>query len=313
MKILIFGGTGSLGYELVRRWLPEDHVIYVYSRDECKQWKMKMEYPNINFLVGDVINRDLVKLQIDRVKPDTVIIASAMKHIDICEHNMEACINNNLLGIKNVLDSIDESVQKRVLFISSDKACSPVNAYGMCKALCERFILEKSRYCKTDCRYIAVRYGNVLNSRGSIIPILHKIGQDSEQDNFSLTHPNMTRFIMTLKDAGNLIDYALENAKTGEIIVPKLKSMRISDLLDIFSLKYSKPVKNTGIRIGEKLSESLINATQSNMLSYGVHKGRVYYHIGTSILHNKPEDYDSDSCLIDKTELCDLLEQNELL
>lgn len=269
-SILIFGGTGSLGYEVVKRYITKNK-IYNYSRDECKHWKMKLDFnnnPNLEFIIGDVINNKKVEETLLRVKPNIVIIASAMKHIDQCEYNTDQSLNTNLLGIKNILDTIElhknelTEFLESVLFVSSDKACSPINVYGMCKALSETLIVEKSLYVK-NFKFVNIRYGNVLNSRGSIIPLLHTIGLDNKKDFFTLTNDNMTRFVMTLEQSVDLIEHTLLNGETGDTVIPKLISMKVKDLIEIFSEKYNKPIKNIGIKPGEKLLESLINKSQS--------------------------------------------------
>jgi FlaA1/EpsC-like NDP-sugar epimerase len=278
--ILIFGGTGSLGYEFVKRYV-NNNVIYNYSRDECKHWRMKLDFnstDNLRFIIGDVINKSKIEESIQRVKPNIVIIASAMKHIDQCEYNTEQSLNTNLLGVKNILDTIElhkndlEGFLETVLFVSSDKACSPVNVYGMCKALSEALVVEKSFYVK-NFKFVNIRYGNVLNSRGSIIPLLHTIGKDNEKKYFTLTNDKMTRFVMTLEQSVDLIEHTILNAESGDTVVSKLISMNVKDLIDIFSEKYSKPVKNIGVKPGEKLLESLINHTQSaRIVNYGDYK-----------------------------------------
>jgi FlaA1/EpsC-like NDP-sugar epimerase len=268
--ILIFGGTGSLGYEIVTRYI-DKNIIYNYSRDECKHWKMKLDFnhnKNLNFIIGDVINEKKVAETLLRIKPNIIIIASAMKHIDQCEYNTDQSLNTNLLGVKNILDSVEKYQEilngflESVLFVSSDKACSPINVYGMCKALSETLIVEKSYYLK-KIKFVNIRYGNVLNSRGSIIPLLHTIGSDTEKKYFTLTNDKMTRFVMTLKQSVDLIEHAIINGESGDTIIPKLISMNVKDLVELFSEKYNKPIKLTGIKPGEKLLESLINKSQS--------------------------------------------------
>ena len=213
--LLIFGGTGSLGYELNERY-KDDNIIYNFSRDECKHWEMKLNFNNndkINFIIGNVKDKENVKRSLKRVNPNIIIIACAMKHIDQCEVNTSESINTNLLGTQNILDSIEEDTNsklEKVIFVSSDKACSPINNYGLCKALSETMIIEKAHYVKTI-SFINVRYGNVLNSRGSIIPLLHKIGNDVDKKYFNLTSDKMTRFVMTLKESVDLIEYAILN------------------------------------------------------------------------------------------------------
>ena len=182
-NILVFGGTGSLGYELTKQ-LVNNNKIYNFSRDECKHWNMKLDFnyhQNLNFIIGDIINKQKVENSILRVNPDIIIIAAAMKHVDQCEVNAEQCLNTNLLGVKNILDAIeihkDKLDLKTTLFVSTDKACSPINTYGMAKAISEQLIIEKAYYIKSI-KFVNIRYGNVLNSRGSIIPLLHNIGKD---------------------------------------------------------------------------------------------------------------------------------------
>lgn len=307
--ILIFGGTGSLGYEIVNRYI-HHNMIYNYSRDECKHWNMKIEFnhQNLKFIIGDVIQKDKVRETILRVKPNIIIIASAMKHIDQCEYNTEQSLNTNLLGIKNIIDTIElyqidlQLTLETILFVSSDKACSPINVYGMCKALSESLIIEKSYYVKAF-KFINIRYGNVLNSRGSIIPLLHKIGLDPTKKHFTLTHEHMTRFVMTLSQSVELIEHALLNGQTGDTVIPKLISMNVKDLVEIFSELYHKPIVIIGIKPGEKLLESLINESQSSRIELNDN----YTHIRSPFNCNKyieeSADYNSKKNPLTKTEL----------
>ena len=196
-----------------------------------------------------------------------------MKHIDKCEFETNESIGTNLMGTKNILDSIELhklslSNLKSVCFISTDKACSPVNIYGMCKAISEGLMVEKAKYI-SNFKFVVVRYGNVLNSRGSIIPMLHAMGQNNNVKEFKLTDERMTRFVMTLSQSVDLIEHALLYAETGDMVIPKLISLNVKDLLEIFSKIYNKPVLLTGLRPGEKLLESLINETQSARLIFG--------------------------------------------
>lgn len=309
--ILIFGGTGSLGYALSSRYL-HANKIYNFSRDEHKHWKMKLHFknhPNLNFIVGNVSNRDRIKETINRVKPDIIIIACAMKHIEQCEINTGESLNTNLIGTKNILDVVEEmnkqlSNLETVLFVSSDKACSPINNYGMCKAISETLIIEKSFYIK-NIKFINVRYGNVLNSNGSIIPRLHLIGNDDKYDCFYLTSEDMTRFVMTLEESVDLIEYAIIHGISGDIVISELISMKVKDLFEIFSEKYNKPVKIIGLRPGEKLLENLINETQSGRII----KNDKYTHILSVLEYNKPimieelKDYNSMINIISKEQL----------
>ena len=320
--ILIFGGTGSLGYEFVKKYIGKN-IIYNYSRDECKHWKMKLDFNNNNnlkFVIGDIINKNKIHETILRVKPNIIIIASAMKHIDQCEYNTDQSLNTNLLGVKNILDIVEEYKNEligsleTVLFVSSDKACSPINVYGMCKALSETLLVEKSFYVK-DFKFVNIRYGNVLNSRGSIIPLLHTIGRDETKTHFTITNDNMTRFVMTLEQSIYLIEYAILNGESGDTIIPKLVSMKVKNLIEIFSEIYTKPIKNIGIKPGEKLLESLINTSQSARIV----KNGDYTHIKSifnfndDICEDNLNDYNSKINPLTKNELFFYLNDLKLL
>lgn len=320
-KVLIFGGTGSLGHKLNERYL-DNNIIYNFSRDEHKHWKMRLKFKshkNLNFIIGNVSDRIRVKESIKRVKPDLIIIACAMKHIEQCEVNTHESLNTNMLGTKYILDSIEDNLNvltnlEAVLFVSSDKACSPINNYGMAKALSETFLIEKSHYIK-NIKFINVRYGNVLNSNGSIIPRLHAMGQDDNYKEFTLTHEKMTRFVMTLSQSVELIEYAILNAASGDTVISELISLKVKDLIDIFSEKYNKPVKITGLRPGEKLLESLINESQSGRIE----KYEKYTHIKSvfdfkeNIDADNLRDYNSTINPLTKQELKDYLLKLNLL
>ena len=310
--ILLFGGTGSLGYEIVQRYI-DNNVIYNYSRDECKHWKMKLDFnsnKNLNFIIGDIINSHKIEETLLRVKPNIIIIASAMKHIDQCEYNTDQSLNTNLLGVKNILDLVEKhqillgDTLQTVLFVSSDKACSPINVYGMCKALSETLVIEKSYYVKRF-KFVNIRYGNVLNSRGSIIPLLHTIGSDDSKQFFTLTNDKMTRFVMTLEQSVDLIEHTLIHGESGDTVIPKLISMNVKDLVELFSEKYNKPVKITGIKPGEKLLESLINKTQSGRIKINGEYTHIksIYDFNESIDETLLNDYNSKINPLNKEEL----------
>ena len=243
-----------------------------------------------------------------------------MKHIDQCEYNTDQCLNTNLLGIKNILDIVElyknllDGTLETILFVSSDKACSPINVYGMCKALSETLIVEKSLYIK-NFKFVNIRYGNVLNSRGSIIPLLHTIGNDINKTYFTITDDNMTRFVMTLEQSVDLIEHTILYGESGDTVVPKLVSMKVKDLIEIFSEIYNKPVINIGIKPGEKLLESLINCSQSARIV----KNGDYTHIKSIFNFNKPinenelNDYNSKINPLSKDELQIYLKNLQLI
>ena len=270
-KILLFGGSGSLGRKFIDTYI-EQNEITNYSRDECKHWEMSLKYksPNLKFIIGDIRDYNSVENAILREQPHLIIIMAALKHIDRCEYAIHECLQTNCNGPMNVLNTIEKNNDRlinleAVVMVSTDKACEPTNVYGMAKALAESAIVEKSLYIKNR-KFVNIRYGNVLNSRGSIIPILHEKGSDPDVKEFTLTHEDMTRFVMTLEQSVQLIEYAALHGESGDTIIPKLISLRMIDLMEIFSEKYGKPIKITGLRPGEKMLESLISETQAMRL-----------------------------------------------
>lgn len=263
-KLLIIGGTGSLGQMLVKTFATRFR-IYVVSRGENALWKLKCKYSDVECIVGDISDKDRIKKVISTVNPEYIILAAALKHIDICESNTYESIKTNIVGIQNVVFAIEEinSPNLRcVLHVSTDKACSPVSVYGMTKAIGERVIIEASTNPTIKHRYVVVRYGNVLNSSGSLLPKFHEIGKDPSKQAFTVTNKNMTRFFMSLMYSVRLILFALLEGKNGCTYVPKLESYRIDDIAQVFSEVYNKPITYMGSRPGEKLHEELLNSVE---------------------------------------------------
>jgi len=272
MRTLVFGGTGSLGRKLIDRLLPTGDVA-VYSRDESKHWTIKNELQSgplasrsdgLRFYVGDVRDKSRIQDVIRQYKPETIIVAAALKQVDTCELSPSESILTNLIGTENVINAVNslgqDQIVEAVLFVSTDKACSPVNVYGMCKAISERVVTSQAQTGEKHVRFLAVRYGNVLESRGSIVPLFKYQGMFGTQ--LTVTDPNMTRFLMTLDDSVDLIQKALLNGRSGETWIPRLPAMRVGDLAEIFSAKHSKPIKIIGLRPGEKQHEDLINSSE---------------------------------------------------
>lgn len=319
-KILIIGGTGSLGTKLTERYI-NNNELYLYSRDESKHWSMAIDFKNhknLNFIIGNIKDTEKIRQTLIRHNFDIVILAAALKHIDKCEFESNESINTNLLGTQIVLNEIENNIQlltnlKKVCFISTDKACSPINIYGMCKAVSESLIVEKAKYIK-NIKFVCVRYGNVLNSRGSIIPMLHKIGKNNEIKNYKITDERMTRFVMTLEQSVDLIQHALLYAESGDIVIPKLISCKIIDLIEIFSEIYNKPIIKDKLRPGEKMLESLINETQSMRLLFGpdgyMYIKPVYKNL---MINNEVKDYNSTINPLSKSELKNYLKNLNLL
>lgn len=266
-KIIIFGGTGSLGQALLRR-LGEENELALFSRDEAKHWTIRNQLPIGNatkFIVGDIRDSSRVEQALLTFQPHIIIIAAALKQVDTCELSPYESVQTNILGIKNVNDAVINHAYRMqnletVLMVSTDKACAPTNVYGMCKAIAERMVTSSS-LIQAKPRFVGVRYGNVLESRGSIIPLFRH--QAESNDCFTVTHPEMTRFIMTLDQSIDLIEATAIGAKSGEIWLPKLKAMKILDLANIFADRFKKPVRVVGMRPGEKLHEDLVSAPES--------------------------------------------------
>lgn len=267
--ILITGGTGFLGRVLTKKLLESGaKSIRVFSRDEVKHYKMNQmfgfnfEKGPIRHLIGDV--RDYERLKKAMKDCDIVIHAAALKRIDMIEYNVEESIKTNILGTLNVVKAALENDVEKVVFISTDKACSPVNSYGACKFTSERIITESNfnkGYAKTV--FTCVRYGNVINSTGSAIPFfMNKIKNNKE---IPLTHSEMTRFLITSSQAVNLVFKAIKYGVGGEIFIPKLPSFKILDLIEYLKKRYNKnnKIKIVGIRPGEKIHELMINEAEA--------------------------------------------------
>lgn len=306
-KILIIGGSGSLGTALIRRLYVENELI-IYSRDESKHWTLKNQWKtsNITFVVGDV--RDYHRLSEAFIyhKPNIIIIAAALKHVDTCELSPFESIQTNINGTQNVITAVENNLDRLVpeletiLMVSTDKACAPVNVYGMCKAISERLVCSRAFYKKQP-KFVATRYGNVLESRGSIIPLFKH--QAEQGKSFTVTHKDMTRFVMTLDDSIDLIQRAIILGKSGETRIPRLKAMKIMDLANIFSEKYNLPVEIIGMRPGEKIHESLICSSESV---------RVYEQGNDYIIGPQFQEVQSECTMFDYTSADDILSRNEL-
>ena len=264
-KILITGGTGSLGQALTSRLLKEDvDTIRIFSRNENKQITMesKFEDDRLRFLLGDV--RDYSRLVRAMEDIDIVFHAAALKHVPIIEYNPFESIKTNVIGSQNVIDAcLEENVEKAVA-IGTDKAVSPLNTYGATKLLMEKLFVTASNYLKKErhkTKFFALRYGNVLGSSGSVIPKFIK--QIKNKEKITITDPNMTRFSISMDEALDFILTATEIAKGSEIFIPKLRAYTIKDIKDVlFELLQKIDEENIGIREGEKLNEILINSDE---------------------------------------------------
>lgn len=256
-KILIIGGTGSLGQTLIKHFCPANQ-IFILSRDETKQWMMQNKYLkyDISYYLCDIRDYERLKKAILFIKPDIIINASAIKQVPTCEMFPYESVKTNIVGVENLIKICTEDYEPElVLGISTDKACKPVNVYGMCKAIGERLYIAANVANKT--KFLCVRYGNVLESRGSIVPLFKYHARTDKA--YSLTHINMTRFFLSLDDSVALIKAAITFGKKGDTFIPFVKSGRIKDLAEVFKDKYGGRVAEIGIRPGEKIHEELIN------------------------------------------------------
>ena len=260
-KILITGGTGSLGTALIKKLLKTDiETIRVFSRDEWKQVKMESEISDkrLRFLIGDVRDKERLSRALENI--DIVIHAAALKQMPVAEYNPFEAVKTNIMGTQNLIESCLDNNVKTVLAIGTDKAVAPVNTYGATKFLMERLFISANFYKGNhDVKFLCVRYGNVLGSRGSIVPVF--TNQIKNNEKITITDPNMTRFNITMNEALNLIFRALENGKGGEVFVPKLRAYKVGDMKDAIleALNATTEVEQISIRPGEKIHESLIS------------------------------------------------------
>ena len=267
-RILVTGGTGSFGHHIVRRLLPyAPHEIRIFSRDEKKQWDMEREFHqhnNLTFIIGDV--RELTSVRAAMRDVEIVFHAAALKQVPNCERNVLEAIRTNTLGAVNVIEGAIAEDAERVVAISTDKAVKPVNVMGMTKALQERlFINANLRLGGRRTRFACVRYGNVIGSRGSVIPLFK--AQIEAGGPVTITHPEMTRFLITLSQAIELVFTAATQSAGGEIFVRKAPSARIVDLAEVMisHLAHGREVeiRHVGIRPGEKIHEILVSEEES--------------------------------------------------
>jgi len=264
-SILITGGTGSLGQALTKHILtnyPAIKRLVIFSRDEQKQFQMAQEYPasrypQIRFFIGDVRDKERLIRAFKGV--DYVIHAAAMKHVPIAEYNPDECVKTNIHGAQNVIDACFATEVDRVVALSTDKACAPINLYGATKLASDKlFVAANNIRGNNPIRFSVVRYGNVMGSNGSVIPFFIKKKQEGK---LPITDVNMTRFNISLQGGVDMVMHALFNAWGGEIFIPKIPSYRITDIAEAIGPKCEHPV--VGIRPGEKVHEEMITPSDS--------------------------------------------------
>lgn len=303
-NILLTGGTGSFGRAftklILNKYKKNNFKIYIFSRDELKQFEMNNEIqdPRVNFIVGDI--RDFERLINLKIKPNFIVHAAAMKQIVTSENNPSECIKTNILGTQNLLNYSLYLDNCKFLSLSTDKAVNPINLYGATKLCLEKLTIA-SNNVSTQNKYSVLRYGNVIGSRGSVIPFFRELVKTNKK--ITITDKRMTRFWITLNEASTYALKCLELMKGNEIFVPELPSMKITDLAKVFSDEF----KLTGIRKGEKLHEVLISKEEQKFTFYNkfeklfiidennINKDKITYKSKIFTKNHSLLDYDSEN------------------
>ncbi len=263
-RILVTGGTGSFGQAFIKRILslyPRIRRLVVFSRDELKQFEMSQKYPEskypgIRYFLGDIRDRDRIRRALNKI--DVVVHAAALKQVPAAEYNPIEFIRTNVLGAENLIQACLDTNVQRVIALSTDKAAAPVNLYGATKLCSDKLFVAANNITGRDLTFSIVRYGNVMGSRGSVIPyFLHK----RKEGILPITDPNMTRFNITLTEAVDMVLWAIEHSQGGEIFVPRIPSYRITDVAEAVCPNCKQVI--VGIRPGEKIHEELITASDS--------------------------------------------------
>lgn len=312
-KILITGGTGSLGNALTKRLLELDvDTVRIFSRDELKQSEMKSKFHDnrLRFLIGDIRDKERLFRAFEDI--DIVFHAAALKQVPVAEYNPFEAVKTNVQGSQNIIDACLDNNVKMAIGIGTDKAVSPLNTYGATKLLMERIFVSANNYRgNRDIKFSCVRYGNVLGSRGSIVPLF--LNQIKSGKKITITDPNMTRFNITMNEALELIFRSVENSKGGEVFVPKLKAYKVDDMknaiVEYFNAKNETEIIN--VRPGEKHHEMLINRDEIKSTLEN-EKDYVIFNNGNDI--NKNSDNFTKTSLQDEysSDKVDLLSKEEI-
>jgi UDP-N-acetylglucosamine 4,6-dehydratase (inverting) len=258
--ILITGGTGSFGQEFTKKILTEykPRKIIIYSRDEYKQYLMRRKFAGcekqLRFFLGDIRDKSRLLRALEGV--DYVIHAAALKQVPALEYNPTEAVNTNVVGADNIVDAAIDIGVKKVIALSTDKAVNPINLYGATKLVAEKIFIAANAYGGGKIKFSSVRYGNVMGSRGSVIPLFMNMKKSGIKE-FPITDERMTRFWITLNEAADLVIKSLKETEGGEIFIPKIPSMKIVDLAK--AIEPECTFRFTGIRPGEKLHESLVS------------------------------------------------------
>ncbi len=260
-SILITGGTGSFGQHFTKTILEnyKPKKLVIYSRDELKQFEMQQRFnaPCMRYFIGDVRDQDRLKRALEGI--DIVIHAAALKQVPAAEYNPFECIKTNVLGAQNLIEACLDTNVKRVVALSTDKAAAPINLYGATKLCSDKlFVAANNIKGQRDIRFSVVRYGNVMGSRGSVVPFFM---EQRKTGILPITDPAMTRFNISLQDGVNMVLWALENAWGGEVLVPKIPSYHITDVATAIAPECEQKI--IGLRAGEKIHEEMITASDS--------------------------------------------------
>jgi FlaA1/EpsC-like NDP-sugar epimerase len=297
-KILILGGTGALGKTLIQKYYNANEII-VFSRDEHKHYYLMKQFPKIKSVIGDIRDKQAVLSCLHMYEPTVVINAAAIKHVPLCQANPYESVKTNIIGHQNVIDCVSlVKFVEALIFVSTDKACRPINVYGMCKAVAEELYISYAN-SQTTTKVALVRYGNVLESTGSVIPLFKSMLRNGQRE-LPITHKDMTRFLLTLTEATNLIQNAYESPHShGKIAIPKVKSLKIVDVANCLIKRYAPDARlsEVGIRPGEKMHEEMISAEEwLRTVEYDTH-----FLIGQYIVNSELKSYNSLDSLMDSS------------
>jgi len=266
-SVLVTGGTGSFGRRFIKNLLTRSKVrrVVIYSRDEFKQYEMQQQFSDslsvLRFFIGDV--RDGQRLQLAARETDIIVHSAALKHVPAAEYNPFECIRTNIIGAENVVHAALNNGVEKVLALSTDKAANPINLYGATKLASDKiFVAANNLSGSIGTRFSVVRYGNVVGSRGSVIPFFRRLIAEGT-DHLPITDARMTRFWITLQQGVDFVASSIGMMRGGEIFVPKIPSMRMTDLADC--LAPGLPIREIGIRPGEKLHEVMITDDDSRL------------------------------------------------
>ena len=278
-KILIFGGAGALGKTLIKRYYNDNEVV-IFSRDEHKHYHLLKEYPKVKSIIGDIKDKDSIKNALLKEKPNIVINAAALKHVPVCEDNPYESVKTNIIGHQNVIECVSLCQIETLIFVSTDKACKPINVYGMCKAISEQLYINFAKQ-QEETKVVIVRYGNVLESTGSVIPYFKNLLKDSYPDSH------------------------------GKIAVPKVKSLKVTDIADVLIDSYGVDVslKEIGIRPGEKLHEEMVSSEEWRKTESRDN----FLLIGSVTTNDDNHSYNSLDYLMDSSEAHDFLKESGVI